>query len=1308
MKHKIIIKLLLLIVLFSNIQLSFSQSSNDLMTYWYYRNRLSYFVVPGNKIGESQIVCTRNRIDNANDAGKKDIDYGQIGMHDGLYIGVLATEYYLLKQNGQDTDAAHTLNELYYSLNCVKVYWDTYAEPYWNKPASYNGFFMRGNVPCGFLNTTNTSGNGFAANGKSHLSILNKGLKTTDTYNDPPAYNFGSFPRGHAGYINYYTDSTYSNHVQAMSEDEAIIIMLGCSLAAKLAVGTTSQTLAKDMVDKIVSYVINKNQIYGDNFFRIYNPDGTKVIQKYGGCSMELGPGIQQAGSQITGNSYSIPVLLFPWVKRLAQQVAWGEIKDCGTGDADLTASLLAMGNYKSGEINHITVHNNWDTFYLLLWEVLNNNTRTKNHQIHLLKKAKDQLDDAPCEGPYCYLQDTRVYEYNYYFWGKMRHKILLGYLNNGVFAGNGWATDYKWFKHEDQQDYGQDAATGNFNGCDYMLLYNLRHIITKDTATYYVDYMHRNLIGTVNSPANFIGYSTIVSTQLVNSATPIVNYKAGDSIHLKTGFHAVHGSNFHAYIGTVDCSDAESHTPYYDSLISVHQDPYNATENDDTIIDNNIYITLPCPIINDTLNFAGVFCDTIDTINAYHWDFGNGQISTLQEPKILYNTPGTYTITVIRTDTNSNTIITDTTISLVDTIKIIVTVPDCKIYGYLNENPSCGGNPIIGDSLYITYNGVHVASVSPAGTQANGSFTFNGTQIDQLDTNKLYSITSQNGTPITGGMTPQSIRQWELQSALNLSYSTTVKQEWVERYNGAASLSDMAYAVDLMGNVYVTGNTSSTATTSDIITIKYDPSGTQLWAKTYSGSGSYCLSAAKAIKVDASGNVYITGQNCVSNESEIPVISYNSNGTFIGGFVYSYSSTYNVDIGNSIIQDHAGNFIIGGCASSANTVNSITTLIKINNNENYLWSAQYTSPATNPHDSLTAISVDTINNIYATGCSAGVSTGNDILTIKYNSTGNQYWGIQLWADRYNNPDNGNDYSYSNTVDNNGDIIVTGYSHRSSGKDEIVVISYSTSGTRNWVKIYNADTHDYAYKVLCDNANNIYICGYTGNASSSGLLALKYNMNGTLLWSKYSLTTNKFIFKSAALDGVGDLYITGTTMNSNGYTDITTQKIDGSGNIQWTMTYNGPANNIDAPANIMVSENGNVYVCGESSGNGTGYDFTTIKYSQCLSTASLLKTNNSNDNISQSAVNTATGNISLQVIPNPNNGNMQVTYEVPANTSGTFEVYNLIGSKLFSYPLTGGKNTFSISRTDLNAGIYFYRAIAGNKLIATDKIVVIK
>ena len=96
--------------------------------------------------------------------------------------------------------------------------------------------------------------------------------------------------------------------------------------------------------------------------------------------------------------------------------------------------------------------------------------------------------------------------------------------------------------------------------------------------------------------------------------------------------------------------------------------------------------------------------------------------------------------------------------------------------------------------------------------------------------------------------------------------------------------------------------------------------------------------------------------------------------------------------------------------------------------------------------------------------------------------------------------------------------------------------------------------------------------------------------------------------------------------------------------------------------------------------------------------------NNSTTNIP----NNNTLQVYLSIMPNPNNGNMNVSYAIPKDETGVLEIYNTLGTKLISYPLIEGKNTFSINGGNLNTGIYYYRATAGNKTIAKDKIVVIK
>jgi hypothetical protein len=44
--------------------------------------------------------------------------------------------------------------------------------------------------------------------------------------------------------------------------------------------------------------------------------------------------------------------------------------------------------------------------------------------------------------------------------------------------------------------------------------------------------------------------------------------------------------------------------------------------------------------------------------------------------------------------------------------------------------------------------------------------------------------------------------------------------------------------------------------------------------------------------------------------------------------------------------------------------------------------------------------------------------------------------------------------------------------------------------------------------------------------------------------------------------------------------------------------YNGPASGTDRAKALAIDSAGNVYVSGYSTGSGTGYDYTTIKYNQ--------------------------------------------------------------------------------------------------------------
>lgn len=72
------------------------------------------------------------------------------------------------------------------------------------------------------------------------------------------------------------------------------------------------------------------------------------------------------------------------------------------------------------------------------------------------------------------------------------------------------------------------------------------------------------------------------------------------------------------------------------------------------------------------------------------------------------------------------------------------------------------------------------------------------------------------------------------------VKYNSAGVQQWVAYYNGSANSWDEAYGVvtDDSLNVYIVGRSPGTGTSTDFVTIKYDPNGNQVWEMRYNNPG--------------------------------------------------------------------------------------------------------------------------------------------------------------------------------------------------------------------------------------------------------------------------------------------------------------------------------------------------------------------------------------------------------------------------------------------------------------------------------------
>jgi uncharacterized delta-60 repeat protein len=76
----------------------------------------------------------------------------------------------------------------------------------------------------------------------------------------------------------------------------------------------------------------------------------------------------------------------------------------------------------------------------------------------------------------------------------------------------------------------------------------------------------------------------------------------------------------------------------------------------------------------------------------------------------------------------------------------------------------------------------------------------------------------------------------------------------------------------------------------------------------------------------------------------------------------------------------------------------------------------------------------------------------------------------------------------------------------------------------------------------------------------------------------------------------GNVYVTGWSFGNGTYYDYATIRYKPNGDSAWVKRYNGPGNNDDYARDIATDDSGNVYVTGSIYVTGEAYDYATIKY----------------------------------------------------------------------------------------------------------------
>ena len=480
----------------------------------------------------------------------------------------------------------------------------------------------------------------------------------------------------------------------------------------------------------------------------------------------------------------------------------------------------------------------------------------------------------------------------------------------------------------------------------------------------------------------------------------------------------------------------------------------------------------------------------------------------------------------------------------------------------------------------------------------------------------------------------------------INIPRMLTIKYSGVDgsviwqRLHESGEGGGTALALDGDGDIIVTAFTSG-----EFYTAKYAAgTGAILWERSYDGP--FGQDFPMAVAVDAGGNVIVAGysDNGITNDVESRVYYTARYAADDGALLWEqrYHSPGHSGEARSVAVDAGGNVLVTGISTGTNNWDYCTIKYAAADGA-LLWERRYDG-GTNGHDQPSAVAVDSSGDVIVTGFSYN-GEDDDFYTAKYASMN----GATLWEKRSDRPGraqalalaangdaivtgsswtSGNGYDYYTAkyaavdgallwqkfsggeitdepaaiaLDAAGNVVVTGYSYHTDTKHDYYTVKYSASdGALRWEKRFSGPMFsDVAMAVAVDTTGDVFVTG-TSEGDDDHYYTIKYAAaDGASLWEEPGRIPADFpdVCRAMALDGSGNVFVTGRSFSRPGSSDIYTVKYARTtGAILWERRTDGNAGGGNEPTGLAVDAQGNVVITGYAARENNYRNFHTVKY----------------------------------------------------------------------------------------------------------------
>jgi uncharacterized delta-60 repeat protein len=367
---------------------------------------------------------------------------------------------------------------------------------------------------------------------------------------------------------------------------------------------------------------------------------------------------------------------------------------------------------------------------------------------------------------------------------------------------------------------------------------------------------------------------------------------------------------------------------------------------------------------------------------------------------------------------------------------------------------------------------------------------------VDGWDEGRAMALTSDGNVVMTGFIASTD----GVRDIATVKFSTTDGDTiWTRRWRFGTGSRDEAVAIgcDSAGNVFVAGWTRTTGADTNWVIIKYLADGTEAWYATYDSIGG--PDKAVALVPDEMGGVYVTGYSFNGTNRDIVTIHYLTNGTQDWSARYNGTANGN-DLPTKICHDPQGAVIVTGYSWTGTTSRFDYLTIKYAPTGETLWTRRYDGTANDSiikSDYAQALTVDDSGNVYVSGRAGESGTWYDATTIKYGPD-----GATRWITRFDWGENALDGAGEIKIGPDGAVYCAGYTETNIGYFDMLLFKLTPTGEVDWQRIYNYVSDDDSVTAMCvDRFANVYITGYSYTVEGDlDWVTLKYNAEGAQVW----------------------------------------------------------------------------------------------------------------------------------------------------------------------------------------------------------------